>query len=202
MVALYTAPDAGAAEGADRLRRSPFSRPLGRARSTAHMGRPASGKGRTWARHSAVPHCGKKFSIAWKTAKNIFHSVEKSSKNLPYCGKIGLFFPYRGKIFSIAWKARASRTDYPAAARQVPPRDKGQAWPAAQSRKSFPYCGKLRGRYTCKTYLRDESQALNLTMSGLDLLFNHLHGLVARGDRNAHAHVLAFDIALVQTVQV
>ena len=60
------------------LWRSPFSRPLGRARSTAHMGRPASGKGRTWARHSAVPHCGKKFSIAWKTAKNIFHSVEKS----------------------------------------------------------------------------------------------------------------------------
>ena len=79
------------------LWRSPFSRPLGRARSTAHMGRPASGKGQTWARHSAVPHCGKKFSIAWKTAKNIFHSVEKSSKNLPYCGKIGLFFPYRGK---------------------------------------------------------------------------------------------------------
>jgi len=161
------------------LWRSPFSRPLGRARSTAHMGRPASGKGRTWARHSAVPHCGKKFSIAWKTAKNIFHSVEKSSKNLPYCGKIGLFFPYRGKIFSIAWKARASRTDYPAAARQVPPRDKGQAWPAAQSRKSFPYCGKPSAPRFSNRCLGLPNQSISIILSlttdgDMQIAYNYL----------------------------
>jgi len=31
--------------------------------------------------------------------KNIFHSVEKTGRNFPYCGKFG------GK-FSIAWKKR------------------------------------------------------------------------------------------------
>ena len=46
------------------------------------------------------------FSIVWKIGENFFHSMEKSQKNLPYCGKIRPFFPYRGNISSIVWKNR------------------------------------------------------------------------------------------------
>jgi len=100
----YAAPEAGAAEGADRLRRSPFSRPLGRARSTAH-------KGRRVLRSTAPENSPKtpenspksEFSTPWK---KFFHCVEKSPKVFPLCGKNGPFFPQCGKYFSIAWKNR------------------------------------------------------------------------------------------------
>ena len=100
--ATYAAPEAAAAEGADRLRRSPFSRPLGRARSTAH-------KGRRVLRSTAPANSPKtpenspntEFSTLWK---HFFHCVEKSLKVFPLRGKNRPVFPQCGKYFSIAWK--------------------------------------------------------------------------------------------------
>ena len=83
--APYAAPEAAAAEGADRLRRSPFSRPLGRARSTALKGRrvlrstaleTARNLQKT-ALKPSFPHFGQILSIVWKTCEKFFHCVEK-----------------------------------------------------------------------------------------------------------------------------
>jgi len=72
------APEAAAAEGADRLRRSPFSRPLGRARSTVLKGRRVL---RSTAPENSLktPENSPKteFSTLWK---HFFHCVEKMAR--------------------------------------------------------------------------------------------------------------------------
>ena len=126
----YAAPEAAAAEGADHLRLSPFSRPLGRARSTAHKGRRAL-------RSTAPENSPKtpdnspktKFSTVWKKC---FHCVEKRRNVFPLCGKIA-------KTFSIVWKKWACFST---------------VWKiffhsVEKSRKCFPDCGKLLATMAC-----------------------------------------------------
>ena len=50
------------------------------------------------------PQCGKKFSTLWKKSKKVFHSVEKSAKSFPHCGKSRLSGT---GVFSTLWKTAA-----------------------------------------------------------------------------------------------
>ncbi len=60
-----------------------------------------------------------KFSIAWKNFNKVFHTVEKSLKKFPYCGKIL-------KKFSIAWKTPAT-PPFRLSARETPALTTGKA---------------------------------------------------------------------------